>query len=147
MRTGFNRLLCMALCTPRLPNLSKCKQNRVHLFGFSPVAFLISNRFRFWVIIEWIYCTVTFFIAHCSMNAIVTLQSYQWIQWTVPYTTMPWQQFYYSSPRQSHWLLTQCGYDYPNSAFWWRAGLKRTVFILFDNAVSRMGYESNIKTV
>ena len=47
MQTGFNRLLCMALCTPRLPNFSQVqKQNLVLLFGFPPVAFLISNRLQ-----------------------------------------------------------------------------------------------------
>ena len=46
-RTGFNRLLCVALCTPRLLIFFKVKKkNLVLLFDFLPVAFLISNRFQ-----------------------------------------------------------------------------------------------------
>ena len=46
MLTGFNRSLCMALWKPRLPNLFKVQTNTVLLFGFSPVAILISTRFQ-----------------------------------------------------------------------------------------------------
>ena len=35
MRTGFNRLICMTLCTPRLPNLFKCKNKFCTFVWFS----------------------------------------------------------------------------------------------------------------
>ena len=84
---------CIVLCAPTPPRVliffQSANKNLVLLFGFPPVVFLISNRFQcvisnerkqisdnifdllflsrgytFWVMIEWIYCTVTFF-AHC----------------------------------------------------------------------------------
>ena len=39
-------ITCIALCTPRLPNCFKVKKKSELLFGFLPVAILISNRFQ-----------------------------------------------------------------------------------------------------
>ena len=44
IRTGFNRFLCMALCTSE--SVQSAKNNAVLLFGLLVVAILISNQFQ-----------------------------------------------------------------------------------------------------
>ena len=86
MRTGFNRSLCMALCTPRLPNFFKMQTNllyfclvspRIGLNSHSSSACHVSNErkqisaqiydvllfsrgYTLRVMMELIYCIVTF---------------------------------------------------------------------------------------